>query len=347
MSRIFVVALAALPLVAPAQTISYADSSTQEKLQSKVGLGIGDDRLGLSADMTLIGYQGETKVLPRISSSWSSFDFLAVETVINYPDLNAADSAASPTLNTQLRLDPRMRFLDRVEATLQRAESTAQRSLRLQFTEISTGLNFFGGRPLNLRSDFALQDGRNRRSTISNLTSSWGLGRAIDVQSVLRLDDSATGALERSRVDTKLVYQSPLMFIERLEGQVRHERGARTQSLSIAFPKVSAGIEHESLLSLQSRALVKEMLRADGEETRTVGFETRLSAVRPPMLGGRNALSFKVERSLEAEGWTTSSLAYDHAWAPTEAASIGLNVKMLRDADDLAPIMDLTWSARF
>ena len=71
------------------------------------------------------------------------------------------------------------------------------------------------------------------------------------------------------------------------------------------------------------------------------------SAVAPPLLGGRSALSLKVERRLDADGPSTSSLAYDHAWSPGDAASIGLNVKMLRDADELEPSVDLTWSTRF
>lgn len=346
MRRLLGSVLAAVPLVLPAQTFSYVDSSSAEKLESRIDLEMGDETFGLNADMTLIGRDGATKVLPRVSSSWSSPDLLDIETVFVYPDLNAEEAGSAPTVSTNLLVRSELPFVERVEATLESAKSTT-RSLRLRLTELDTGIGLLGGRALGVRTDVALRRLRDRTLASSKVSTSWGLGPSLGAESVLLLADSQGRGLERASVDTKLVYTSPLVFVDKLEGRVRRGNGSSARSLAIHLPRIAAGAEHGNPLGISGKALVEEAVAADGLETQKLGFETTLSVVDVPLIGGRSALSLKVERPLEDARSSSSSVAYDHAWSPGDDAKVGLNVKMLRGADDMEPSVDLTWSARF
>ena len=346
MSRGFVAALAFLPIALSAQTISYVDSSTPEKLEARVDVGVEQLGFGLNADMRLIGEHGTTQVLPRITSSWTTLEFLHVKTVFVYPDLNTVERTSAPELNTNVLVYSELPFLERVEATLRRAEQTLRNDVNVRFAPISTSFDLLGGRPLGVRTDLTLRDENDRRSTSSRVISTWGVGRSLDIESALSLDQ-LPGGDARSAIDTKLAYASSVPFVDRLEGRIRRDDGGRTQSLAILLPELAAGAAHGTSFNITGKAVVEQRVAADGGEIRKIGFETRLVAAEPPLLGGRSALSLKLERGLGADGVGTSSLAYDHAWSPSDAASIGLNLKMLRDADALEPFVDLVWSTRF
>src|SRR5690606_20645139 len=158
MSRRLVAALALAPVALSAQSISYVDSSTAEKLQSKVDFGIEQHGFDLNADMTLIGEQGTTKVLPRITSSWTTLEFLDVKTVFVYPDLNAVQRATGPDVSTNVLVYSELPFLERVEATLRRAEETARSDVNVRFAPLGTGIEVLGGRPLGVRTDVTFRD---------------------------------------------------------------------------------------------------------------------------------------------------------------------------------------------
>lgn len=346
MFRRLVAALAFVPVTLSAQTISYVDSSTPEKLEARVDVGVEQLGFGLNADMRLIGEHGATKVLPRITSSWTTLEFLDVKTVFVYPDLNTIERTSRPEVNTNVLVYSELPFLERVEATLRRTEQTLRNDVKVRFAPLATRLDLLGGRPLGVRTDLTFRDENDRRSASSRVVSTWGVGRSLDIESALSLDQLPGGDAQSS-IDTKLAYASAVPFVDRLEGRVRHDDGGRTQSLAVLFPELAAGAAHGTSFNVTGKALVEQRLAADGGEIRKIGFETKLAAVEPPLLGGRSALSLKFERGLGADAASTSSLAYDHAWAPSDSASIGLNLKMLRDADALEPSVDLVWSTRF
>jgi|GEM_PF-2078159 len=337
-------AAAAQPMLATAQRISYAESSSKDKLESRLDLQLGSSDLGLGANMRLIGQNGETKVLPRLTSSWSSLRFLDVKTVLDYGNLNAA--SLSPKLGTNIVVTTGTAFIDRIEATLERADSVARQSLGIRFTELDTDLDVLGGKPLALRADLGVKRSGGESLASSSLSSSWGLGRALTMQSVLRLDETAASGFGRSALETKLVYRSPFPFIDRFEGEILDGPDRRRQSIALLLPALSRGDPYGSSISLTGKASLRETLDAYGTETRSVGFETSIKGILPPLLGGQNAISVKLERGLGTLDDYSSSLAYDHAWSPGRA-SIGLNFKMLRDVDDISPSMDLSWSASF
>jgi len=333
---------------AAAQTITYSDSSSPEKLQSRVGIGIGQEGLALGADMTLVGEHGETRVLPRVTSSWTTLDFLDVNTVIAYDDWNRTADPFRPTVSANLLITSEVPFVERVEAELRRSDSTSNESLNLALNPMDTGLRLFGGDPLGIDADLALRSSGEQLTTTSSVTSSWGLGAAVDVKSVLRLEDGAASGPTSSALDTTLVYETPLAFIDALEGRIYRSdaTGASRQSVAILFPEMSSGGQHGTSFKLASKAIVGETLRPNGLEAMTMGVETKLSGLLPPLLGGSNALSFKVERMLDSTRTQSSTLAYDHAWSPGDA-SIGLNLKVLSDPEDVEPSMGVSWSTAF
>ena len=336
--------LAAVPPVAVGQ-VTYTDASTADKLDSKLDLRLGTADLGLSADMRLIGQQGTTKVLPRITSLWAPLQLFDVRTVLDYGDLNSA--TARPKVDTSIVVRSDVPLVERIEASLQRTERSAQQSLGLKLSPFETGLDLRGGAPLAFRADMTVKRIGERSLASSKLTSSWGLGEALTMQSVLQLDGQQGSSWERSALDTKLVYRSPFSFIDRFEGEIYDAPHRHRHSLAVLLPKWSRGEQHGSSFTVTGKALIREMVEIGGNETRSVGFETKLVGVLPPLLGGRNALSLNVERGLGLDDdLHRSSLAYDHAWSPG-GASIGLNLKMLRGTDTLEPAMDFTWSAMF
>ncbi len=333
----------AVPLIAAGQVI-YVDASTAEKLDSRLDMRLGTADLGLSADMRLIGQQGATKVLPRITSSWAPLQLFDVKTVLDYGDLNSA--ASRPKLDTNIVVRSDVPLLERIEASLQRTERSSQQGLGLKFSPLETGLDLRGGAPLVFRADMTVKRVDERSRASSKLTSSWGLGEAWTMQSVLQLDGQHGSRWERSTVDTKLVYRSPFGFIDRFEGEIHEAPNRHRHSLAVLLPKWSRGEQHGSSFSVTGKALIRETFDVSGNETRSVGLETKFVGVLPPLLGGRNSLSFNVERGLGVDDLHRSSFAYDHAWAPG-GASIGLNLKMLRNIDAIEPAMNLTWSAMF
>jgi len=349
MSRKLALALAVaafgVSLCAAGQSITYTDSSSRDKLEGRVDLRVGAPNLALAADMRLIGQHGETKVLPRITSSWTALDLLDVKTVLDYGNLNAP--TARPKVDTNIVLKSHARFIERIEATVQRAQSSTRQSVGLKFSKLDTGLDVLGGDPLAFRADMAVNRSGERSVATSRLTSSMGLGDALTMQSVLHVGGDAAAGFERSALDTKLVYRSPFAIIDRFEGEIHHGIGVRRESLAVLLPELSRGEKHGPSFSLTGKALIRDVIDAQGVETRSVGLETKLKGVLPPLLGGENALSLKVERALgAAEDAYSSSLAYDHAWS-SGGASIGLNLKMLRQIDEFEPSMDLSWLARF
>lgn len=337
-------AAAALPFTAGAQLVSYIDSSTPDQLKGKVDMVLGGPRAGLLADMTLSEQEGITKVSPRITSSWAPLDALGVKTVLQYADLNAA--TPNPTMSTSIVLRSQARFVERVEATLHGANSTARDSLQMQFRKLDTGLGLLGGETLGFRTDMKVESSGGQPAASSTVSSSWGVGRALKMQSVLRFSGAPDVPMQRSALDTKLVYRTSLSFIDRLEGEIHRGLDGDRHSLAMLLRELSSSVEHGASFKLTGKALLREIERADGTESRRVGLETKFVGVLPPLLGGRNALSFKVERGL-GEELRSSSLDYDHAWSPAPETSIGLRVKMLQQADDLEPSWDLRWSARF
>lgn len=337
-------AAAATTLCAGAQSISYIDSSTRDKLEGRLDVRLGGRGFALAADTKLVGQQGETRVLPRLTSSWSALDFLDVKTVLDYGNLNA--STSRPKVDTSVVLRSDLRFIDRVEAGMHRSERAARQTLGLRFSRFDTGVGVLGGDPLAFRADMTLIRSGELETASSKLTSSLGLGEAWTMQSVLQVGGDRISGFERSALDTKLVYRSPFAFIDRFEGEIHEGPGVRRESLAVLLPEWSRGEKHGSSFSLTGKALIREMLDAEGIETRSLGLETKLSGVLPPLLGGRNALSFKLERGLGGPERHSSSLAYDHSWSPG-GASIGLNLKMSRQLDELESSMDLSWLAKF
>src|SRR5690606_33513929 len=136
---------------AAAQTVIYSDSSTPDKLQSKVGVGVDEGGRALQAGVTMIGQDGITRVLPRITSEWKGLDFLDLDTVLSYDDLNGEGLA--PTVDTSLLLTSDVAFVDRVEGTLRRKGASTSETVRVRFTRFDTDFAVLGGNPFGVATD--------------------------------------------------------------------------------------------------------------------------------------------------------------------------------------------------
>jgi hypothetical protein len=339
---------AGLPLSAGAQSFHYTDSSTVEKLQSRVGFEVEQDALSLDADLTLIGQGGDTDVLPKLTFGSSLVDGLDVETVLAYGDFNEAATAYSPTIDTKLELDAGGVLVDKIEGSLRRTSTGADEKLSVRFSELDTGWQLFGGDALGIRGDLALSEAGDDRAAVSTVRSSFGLGAAVDIESTVRVEaDEASGAGSPG-LDTRIVYTVPLAFVDRIEGAVaRKPSGDERAAVSVLFPDFASG-DPAASFKLQAQATLEELAAPGAADELRMGLTTKLTGFATPLLGGTNSLMLKLERGLAADAWTQSSLAYDHTWAPAERSSVGLNLEVARKPDDLLePTLGIKWLKQF
>lgn len=334
---------------AAAQSFHYTDSSTKEKLESRMGVGLEEDFLSLGADLTLIERGGDTDVLPKLTFGSSLLDALDMKTVLSYDDFNDR-AAGRPVIDTQLQLDAGVDFIDGIEGRLQRSATGADEKLSVRFSELDTGWRLFGGDALGFRSDVTLHDAGDRRAAVSTVRSSFGLGSALDVESALSIDAEEAAASGRPAIDTRVVYRVPVAFVDRIEGDVaRKPTGDERTALSVLFPDFSGG-DVVSPFKLQAQATLEELAAPGGMDEVRLGLSTKLTGFATPLLGGTNSLMLKLERGLDAQEWSRSSLAYDHTWAPAERSSVGFNLEVARDPDELdeiEPTLGIKWLTQF
>ncbi len=328
-------------------TVDFSDASSSAKLESRVGVGIEQDGFALGADVKLVGQDGRTEVLPQVTSGWSGPGGLDLKTVLSYGDWNLGPAAFRPSVETTLLARPNFAFIDRVTGDVRRSAGGDISSLDFKFSRLDTGWTLFGGSPLDVAADLALQDGAAAAAT-STFESSLGVGRALNVTGDLKLTATPLGP-PAPVLDTRLVYRVPVAFVDRVEGSAgRDADGEAHGSLSVLFPSLSSRTLERTPFKLSSKATLQQLvLPGGGPAAVSMDFETRVSGVAAPALGGTDALSFVYERRLDADRGARSSLAYDHSWQPAERATIGLDFKIVADPGALAPTMGLHWSAEF
>ncbi|HEX6997849.1 MAG TPA: hypothetical protein VF322_06870 [Gammaproteobacteria bacterium] len=317
------------------EILSYLNLSSKDKLHSQVGLFLGNEGLSLKADVTLEEQGGATHVLPRVTSTFSSLEWLDVKTVLQYGDWNA-EGASDPALDTLFSVRSAVPFVERIEGRVQQTAEQVSQSLRFGFADV--GVQALGGGTVSVKTDLTLQSAPS--GSRSKLRSSFAFGEALDLSTVLGLGAAS--------YDTKLVYHSALPLISELEGGLtRSVDGNVHQSLGVRFPEISRGDGIVTPFTMTSGAMLEETIEPDGGESLRMGFETQLAGFSSVLLGGRSKLSVKVERSLDEEHENRASLAYDHAWAPRDETSIALNLKMLREQGEVEPTVGVSWQARF
>ncbi|HEY8519475.1 MAG TPA: hypothetical protein VIN61_05305 [Gammaproteobacteria bacterium] len=317
------------------EILSYLNLSSQDKLHSQVGLFLGHEGLSVKADVTLEGQDGTTRVLPRVTSTFSSIDWLHVKTVFEYGDWNAGGTS-EPAVDTRVSVRSAVPFVEHIEGRVHQTAAEVSQSLRFGFADV--GVRALGGGTVNVKTDLTLQSAPS--GPHSKLTSSFAFGEALDLRTVLGLDAAS--------YDTKLVYRSSMPLIAQLEGGLqRSMEGDVYQSLGVRFPEISRGDGILTPFTVRSGAILEETIEPTGADSTRMGFETELAGFRSALLGGRSKLSLRVERRLDEEHENRTSLAYDHAWAPRDETSIALNLKMLREQGEVAPTVGISWQSRF
>jgi hypothetical protein len=331
-----------------AQPVIHIDASLPDKLKSNIGVGVQQGGASVRAEMTLLDERGSTRVLPRVSSAWSASRGIDVSTVLSYSDWNQTIELLRPTLDSKLVFRPSVAYLSGIEASVRRANGTSTESLQLTFSDLDTGWRVLGGDPLAIKTNFTMRSQGAEPELGSRITSGLGIGRGLAVLTTLQLTDGGSTVAPQSAIDTKLVYRSPIPFINRFEGDLRRSAlGETRQSVSILFPDVSSRPAIGPSFKLSTAATLAERTTPSGLETRMVGLETKFSGAMLPVVGGRNALSLRMEHSLDEHQRQRSTLAYDHAWMPAETTSVGFNLKLLKTLEQLETMMDVTWKAQF
>jgi hypothetical protein len=331
---------------AAGQSFHYTDSSTEEKLQSRVGFAVGEqDLLSLDADLTLIGQGGDTDVLPKLTLGSALLDGLDVKTVLAYGDFNEPAAADRPTLDTKLELDTDLALVDKIEGSVRRTQTGAAEKLSVRFSELDTGWQLFGGDPLGIGGDLAVREAGDERAAVSTLRSSFGLGAALDVEGTVRIEADEPSGAASPGIDTRIVYQVPLAFVDRIEGSVaRKPSGDERAAVSVLFPDFAGG----DATAFKVQATLEELTAPGAEDELRMGVTTKVTGFGTPLLGGTNSLMLKLERGLLADAWSGSSLTYDHTWAPAERSSVGLNLEVARKPDDLLePTLGIKWLKQF
>lgn len=343
-------ALAWLPLTAAGQILSDVELSAPGGEQGRFGLELGTTELGLNADVLLReARRGGTSARSSLATTWAPLPRLDLKTVVRYADLNSG--AADPAVDTNLVARPDLAFLSRVEASAHRAGDRSRDRLTLRFTEFSTPFDFIGVDRLGVRANVSVEQSSERSLAASNFESTLRFGPAFRIQSALNLDNATGSGLERSALDTRLVYGISFGPVDELVG--RFERGLEgsRESLALRFSlpsdEAATPADDGGPFDLTGTALLSETVRADGLASRSVALETGISGAFASALGGRSALNLNVERDLDAAEPLRASLAYDHEWTPARDASVALKFKLPHGTAGESPSMNLAWSARF
>lgn len=341
---IAIAAAALLSATADAQVLTYVDSSSRDRLEGKFDMSLAGSAASLDADMKVASRNGETRFMPRITSSWAPVSRVDVRAIVLAGDLN--DETASGSVDTRLALRPAAPFVDRVETSLMRGAGRSRESLAVSFASFDTGLELFGGEALRFDTDLKHERRGESAVTTSNLSSSVGLGDAVSLLSSVELDDSTGAGMRRAVIDTRLVYRTPLPFVKRIEGYVRTGDGSR-ERLTLTLPEIAGASSDGSSYQLTSKVLIQEIALDGGTESRRIGFESKLSGLFASPIGGRNSLSLDLERGLGSEELRSASLSYNHEWTPTEQGQLALKLRTTRHGETVEPWMDINWSARF
>jgi hypothetical protein len=337
--------LAMLPSLADAQLLSYVDASTYGRVEGQFDLRLRDSATRVSADVE-VDQDGVTRFAPKITSRFKPLSRLDIRTVVQTGDLNAQRTNVS--LDTRIAYRPSLRFVDRVETSLRQGRNRSRETFKLSFAGFDTGFDILGGDPLRFGADLRYDRAGGKATMASTLSTDFGLREGLNVYSEMQLDDRVGAGLERSSLETRIVYAVPLRLVKNLEGKLyRAPNGQQQSSLLLRLSDLSGDTFRGGSYRLACEALLREVELAGGAQSRRLGLETRFSGLFVSPIGGQNSLSLVVERGLGGEGLRNATLAYDHEWTPTEHASIALKIKSRRRGDLLDPWMDLNWSARF
>lgn len=339
---------ACLGVSALAQTLTYSDSSTLDRLRSNVGIQSEQGSASVRAEVTLLGDSGQTRVLPPLNSAWlAPAAGIGDDSPLSRAGRIPATAMYRPAVESRLLVRPGTGYIDGIEATARWAGGATTESLQLNFADLATGWRILGGSPLAIKSNFRMRTRGAHPEFDSRITSAFGVGRSLNVQTMVRFQDDG-GALSHSIIDTKLAYRSPVPFIRRFEGDLRRTAmGEHRQSLSVLFPELSGGESQGPAFRLSGAATLSEHTRPNGFETRLLGLETRFSGTMVPLVGGRSALRFRLERPLDDPHRQRSTLALDHSWAPGDESSVGLKLELRKRLEQLETSMDLQWTSRF
>ncbi|HEU4619583.1 MAG TPA: hypothetical protein VFV10_16220 [Gammaproteobacteria bacterium] len=333
---------------AAAQSFHYSDSSSADKLQTRVGVALGDGSGLLDAGVTLVGQGGETEVLPKLTFESSDLvQGLDIESVLRYADWNAASAGGQPTLDTKVAFDAGGP-VDKVEGALLRTASGDDASLSMRFSEHQTDFSVLGGDALGVRGGVTVRDASGERTAVSTVRTSLGLGSSVNVESALSVQAEQGAAALDPALDARVVYNAPLPFVERIEGTLaRGASGDGKTALSLLFPELASGGD-VSALKVETKATLEELTAQDGDGAVRMGLTTKLTGLGTPLLGGTSSLILTLERGLDADPSSrSSSLAYDQTWAPGRGASVGFNFKVQRDPNDIEPTMGVKWLKQF
>jgi hypothetical protein len=340
------IAFSVLPAIASAQTLSHIDAPTPDRRQGTFDLQIGSAELGLQADMAVRNPRaGETEARSRLATSWAPSPRLRLNTEITDADLNKA--ASVPSFDTSVLLRPNLAFLDRVEATVERATNRSTDSVVLRFTELDKRLQFAGADELGLRANFKAENRGELFQSTSNLESTLRFSPAFGVRSALRLESKEGAGSTRSTLDTVLVYDAHFGPIDGIEGRIEQRSADSRRSLAVSFSAAPGDTASSTELDLTGKAVLRETVWADGLAAQSLGLEARISAPFDSLIGGRSALKLDLERKLSESAPLESSLAYDHEWTPVQDTAIGLELRLLRKRDSESPSINLVWSTLF
>ncbi|HEX5420624.1 MAG TPA: hypothetical protein VFY39_11535, partial [Gammaproteobacteria bacterium] len=83
-------------------------------------MAIDQSELALGANLTLIGKDGQTQVLPQLTSDWSGFEGLDVKTVVLYGDWNST-GAPAPSIDSTLLFRTNWAFIDSLKGEIHHA----------------------------------------------------------------------------------------------------------------------------------------------------------------------------------------------------------------------------------
>lgn len=206
--------------------------------------------------------------------------------------------------------------------------------------------------------------GIETRVGLPDLNGDIGAGRATvatklrlrpDIAMIRGVDTQIRQAGNGTSTDTSIDFESPVSFLDQLEGRIRENPGGgSTYSFKLGFSNARwAGDTGDGRFS--SEAIIEQTERAGHEDAHRLGFQTVLSGSRRNAAGvpfRRGTEAYKLvlgveQRYVGPREWTAASLALNQSWLVRPMATLDLSVKMSHNGAVTRKSLEIAWQAGF
>ncbi len=172
-----------------ADVVRYFESSANGKPRSDAGLAVSSDRLRVDASLAMRAPDGDTRIVPKVSSAVAINRRIGLETRVDLPEWNDHGRSHYAKFDTRLHVKTPAPFVDELEGRMWRSpDGQSGRTLEVGFYQRLREDHL--GAPLTIRSKATLET-----STGGTLEERRSLGVETEIRGLMSGAGGGKGAL--------------------------------------------------------------------------------------------------------------------------------------------------------